>query len=42
MKNHCFPLDDNYTDGFCGPDDGPNCEACRTIKNDLCPKYNDK
>ena len=30
----------DLTDGFCGPNNGPNCEACRTIQNDLIPKEN--
>jgi hypothetical protein len=32
MSGHTYP-GVNSTDGVCGPNDGPNCPACRTIKN---------
>ena len=41
MEDHNYP-DKNYTDGFCGPNNGPNCFACRCIKNPGLPKINEK
>ena len=32
MSGHTYP-GVNYTDGYCGPNNGPNCPACRTIKS---------
>jgi hypothetical protein len=32
MSGHTYPGDTNI-DGVCGPQKGPNCPACRTIKN---------
>eukprot|EP01084_Bolivina_argentea_P083231 150708_1 len=40
-NGHNYPAID-ITDGKCGPNDGPNCAACRVLKNDDIPKYNDK
>ena len=33
MEGHNFPEED-LTDGYCGPNSGPNCTACRTIKTE--------
>jgi hypothetical protein len=30
-SEHTYP-GYNYSDGHCGPTNGPNCPACRTIK----------
>eukprot|EP01084_Bolivina_argentea_P020824 38687_1 len=39
-KGHNHPSFDIDTDGRCGPTNGPNCAACRVIKNDNIPTYN--
>jgi hypothetical protein len=33
MVDHTYPGDNYNSDGDCGPNDGPNCPACRTIKS---------
>ena len=39
MKRH-FYSDDYITDGHCGPDQGPNCPACRTLKTEKMDQLN--
>ena len=39
MKRH-FYSDDYITDGYCGPDQGPNCPACRTLKTEKMDQLN--
>ena len=39
MHGHNLP-DIDRCDGVCGPDDGPNCPACRTLKTDKMDKLN--
>lgn len=39
MENHNFPSK-SMTDGRCGPDNGPNCPACRTIKTEKMDTLN--
>jgi len=40
MEYHNYP--DKGCVEFCGPEKGPNCAACRTIKNDKIPIFNEK
>ena len=37
MSDDTYPGEE-YIDGFCGPDYGPNCPACRTIKSEKVKK----
>lgn len=37
MKDHNRPAE-NMTDGRCGPNNGPNCAACRVFKTKLSEK----
>lgn len=39
MKFHNFPFENLFKE-TCGPTTGPNCEACRVIKNPLLPARN--
>ena len=39
MKRHNYPADD-MTDGYCGPNSGPNCHACRVLKTKKMDKLN--
>ena len=39
MKGHNFPEDDIWK-GICGPESGPNCPACRTLKTDKIDQLN--
>jgi hypothetical protein len=39
MERHNFPAE-NMTDGYCGPDNGPNCPACRVLRTDKMDRLN--
>ena len=39
MKRHNYPAD-GMADGYCGPDDGPNCPAWRTLITEKMDKLN--
>jgi hypothetical protein len=38
-KDHNYP-GSNLTNNFCGPNNGPNCDACRVLSNPQIPKTN--
>ena len=39
MKGHNHP-DDDICDGVCGPESGPNCPACRTLRTEKIDELN--
>jgi len=38
-SDHNYPAG-NLTNGFCGPNNGPNCDACRVLHNPKIPQTN--
>lgn len=39
MEHHNFPAE-NMTDGYCGPNNGPNCSACRVLRTEKMDRLN--